>query len=471
MVRAVVLVWAVVSLDGIAVGDQCHLEEKVCFQGNIAMRNISHVSALEMCCNLCIGIGDQCAAWSVDYEKHVCHMFSSKPPEYNKDENCDAGLPSRPPPVLTPIPKGPTTLGPAPSPSNIKVQPLPSSLSAYKRYFEKYVPIFGIPILAESGMPDWMVEHAGHIMAQYLDYTADGRADNEMVLASMKERKAVLVMFVDPDSKAAEKAMDAVGDGGQDLNEDDIPSWVPRPPHTSVHHARVIYRSHIPRCSKAHRRFHHGALRDCKESGLGVPLMDDFDGSLEEILHLITEYGYARVYPSVFGSKKETWYSQIAVTMNDMVGDCGWAFNHTLKYPQCAGKFHYSDKTCDYECLVTEYTMWSLTSILGGQDGSHNNARKGRCKNIAREWEMCTKDLVKAEDPKVFAIFDIDGANQYKVPNKLPDGAYRPTAPPSAEAMALDAVYREVTHLDLGRHEPLLQLTPDSSEPDGLKWV
>lgn len=463
---AFALVFLTCGVDGVS--DRCYLEREVCFRGEVASLNISHVKSFERCCDLCIGSGNRCAAWTMDYARSVCHIFSSMPVGHKKDDRCDAGSPSSPAPGPAPSPPGPTPPGPAPAPSSIKVQPLPSSLSAYRKYFTKYVPVFGIPILAESGMPDWMVEHAGHIMAQYLDYTADGRVDNEDVLASMKERKAVLVMFVDPDSKASQKAMDAVGEGGQDLDQPDIPSWAPRPPNASVHRARVIYGSHIPRCSDAHRRFHHGAVQHC----LGAPLANDFDASLEEILHLITDNGYAAVYPSVFGTSKKTWYSQIAATMNDMVGDCGWAFNHTSKYPKCTGKFHYSDETCDYQCLVTEYTMWSLTSILGGQDGSHNDALKGRCKDVAREWEMCTKQLVAAEDPRAFAIFDVDGANQYKVPNKLPDGIYRPASPPAAEAMDLDAAYSGATHLDLGRHEPLVQLTagPDGSPRSGRKW-
>lgn len=373
--------------------------------------------------------------------------------------------------------------GPAHSPSNIKVQPLPSALSAYKKYFTKYVPIFGIPILAEAGVPDWMVEHAGHIMAQYLDYTADGTVDNSDIVGSMKKRKATLVMFVDPDSKAAHKAMDAVGAGGlgaQDLDKVDIPAWAPHPPNASVHRARVLYANRIPRCSDAHRRFHHGAVRECAMNGVGMPFAEDFDASLEEILHLITDNGYAAFYPDIFGVNSQEMQapyrpSQIAATMNDMVADCGWAFNHTLKYPKCKGKFHYSDATCAHSCLVTEHTMWSLTSILGGQDGSHNDALKSRCSDVANEWEMCTKALVKSFDPKVFAIFDVDGANQYKVPNKLPDGAYRPTSTPAAEAMALDPAYYGATHVDLGGQGPLLKLVADESSlelptVDKCKW-
>lgn len=330
----------------------------------------------------------------------------------------------------------------------IKVLPLPHSLARYKKYFSKYIPVFGVPILAEAGVPDWMVEHAGHIMAQYLDYTADGKVANEEVISSMLKQRATLVMFVDPDSSKAQKAADAVGDGGQDLDVVDIPPWAPHPPNaTSVHPARALYATRSPSpCSAAgaRRKRHHGAVRHCG----GPSNADDFDAALEEILHLITDHGYAKVYPEVFGTD-ERQHSKLAATMNAMVADCGWAFNHSFTYPTCSGRYHYGDETCEYSCLVTEYTMWSLTSVLGGQDGSHNDALQSRCKDIGNEWEMCSKAMLKRDNRVAFDIYDVDGANRYKVPSTLPDGVYKPRALPSAHAMALSPLYAEVTHMYL----------------------
>ena len=65
--------------------------------------------------------------------------------------------------------------------------------------------------------------------------------------------------------------------------------------------------------------------------------------------------------------------------MDHLIGDCGHAYDHTFKYPDCTGKFHYSDATCEYDCLVSEYEWWSLTTLLGGQDGTGAPSHRGVC--------------------------------------------------------------------------------------------
>jgi len=267
------------------------------------------------------------------------------------------------------------------------ILPLPTQYSFLHKFFTKYLNIFGVNIFAEEKVPDWMVKHAGNIMAQYLDFKGTGAPTNTRVVYSMLEVNASLVMFYNPDSMNAERAfraLDRHGMQGQDLDYVDIPDWVP--------HVKKV-----------------GA--------------DDFDASLEEILHLITDAGYSRVYPDQFATQHG---SALMNTMDEMIADCGWSFNNTFKYPHCKGKYHYSDETCDYSCLGTEYFMWSLTTLLGGQDGSHNDATASRCEDINDEWEMCTPELLKKYDPKVVELYGIDSTNPWLLPDKLPDGHYKP---------------------------------------------
>ena len=102
--------------------------------------------------------------------------------------------------------------------------------------------------------------------------------------------------------------------------------------------------------------------------------IDDFENSivglmsdepniayLEEILHLVTQVGYANAYPEVFGEFKG---SRISMAMDVARG--GYFETVPQIYPESSW-YHYYDKSCDYACMITEYFYWSLTSLLGSQ--------------------------------------------------------------------------------------------------------
>ena len=63
--------------------------------------------------------------------------------------------------------------------------------------------------------------------------------------------------------------------------------------------------------------------------------------------------------------------------------------------------------------MVTEYTYWALTSILGAQ--------KTRLNNIVQEWTLNTKDLVEHTDPAIFSILT---NSTYALATVLPDSDY-----------------------------------------------
>ncbi len=145
-----------------------------------------------------------------------------------------------------------------------------------------------------------------------------------------------------------------------------------------------------------------------------------YDGALEEILHPITQHGYANAYPEVFGEERG---STLAKCMDAARG--GY-FEQVPKggpksgYPAEAW-YHYTDETCDYGCMITEYIYWALTSILGTQDFP------GRHEALKVEWELNTKERVRTGDSKVYELLTDP---QYKLPTKAPDGNYRPSAFP-----------------------------------------
>ncbi len=84
------------------------------------------------------------------------------------------------------------------------------------------------------------------------------------------------------------------------------------------------------------------------------------------------------------------------------------------EYPEDAW-FTYYDKTCDYNCQITEYTYWALTSILGAQD------YPGRLDEIQHEWKLNTLEKVSTVDYTVYSILTNP---LYKLPTVLPDGNY-----------------------------------------------
>ena len=82
------------------------------------------------------------------------------------------------------------------------------------------------------------------------------------------------------------------------------------------------------------------------------------------------------------------------------------------QYPKHAW-YSYDDETCDYECMITEYIYWGMTSILGAQ--------KNRLDEIVQEWDLNTRDLVKNKDSLLFSLLTNP---KYRFPNILPDGRY-----------------------------------------------
>jgi len=134
-----------------------------------------------------------------------------------------------------------------------------------------------------------------------------------------------------------------------------------------------------------------------------------FDATIEEVLHLITHVGYAGVYPEVFG---EAIGSTLANAMDVARG--GQFETIPASYPDTAW-YTYTDETCNYSCMATEYAYWSLTSILGAQNFD------GRFDQIKNEWQLNTREKVQNKDP---AVYELLTNEQYALATILPDGNY-----------------------------------------------
>ena len=139
-----------------------------------------------------------------------------------------------------------------------------------------------------------------------------------------------------------------------------------------------------------------------------------FDAALEEVLHLISTAGYARVYPEAFD---ESAGSLLTAAMDLARG--GRFPSVPGSYPEAAW-YHYDDRTCDYRCMAVEYFYWALTTLLGGQGDPE------RCAEIRIEWEPCTPEALRSTDAAAHTLLTDP---QYKLPTRLPDGDYSPGGP------------------------------------------
>ena len=226
------------------------------------------------------------------------------------------------------------------------------------------IDVFGIGIYAADGVAESKLIHAAHVLAEYLDNDEDGVVDNQLVVDAIIGSKATVGLWKN------EGDLDVITEGQRrytmDLGDTETrPEW------------------HVNNQPTA------------------------FDASLEEILHSITQNGYALAYPEVFGEKIGT---SVADGMDVARG--GQFIDIPEQYPESAW-YSYQDSSCDYMCMITEYMYWGLSSILGAQDS--------RLDVIGQEWKLNTAELVETNDPTLYNLLTDD---QYKFPTHLPDGSY-----------------------------------------------
>lgn len=236
--------------------------------------------------------------------------------------------------------------------------------------FTKEVTVFGVTIWATESVTDEKLLHAGRVLAQYLDNDEDGIADVPAVVSELTARNATLVMF-----------------GTQSEAESFDPSVLP----STVTAVQDLYNS------ETNPDFNPNSANSY------------FDASLEEILHLISAHGYANAWPQVFGVE---YGSEIANAMDK--ARSGYYPEVPALYPEEAW-FTYYDTTCNYECQITEYLYWAITSNLGAQD------YPGRFEEINEEWKLNTPQLLQTTDQ---AVLNILNNSEYNIPTILPDGIY-----------------------------------------------
>jgi hypothetical protein len=242
------------------------------------------------------------------------------------------------------------------------------TLKSLGALFNKHEKVFGIRVFGTREVNRHKFDHAANILREYLDNDVDGKADSQKIVKALKSEKAVLTIFSDEDQREKflgkhERKFEKAGANIQTLWDTEI---ITTSDNTT-----------------------------------------QFDASLEEIFHLISDFGYSKVYPEEFGRKRDSLIGKI---MNNSRG--GYFKKVPSEYPEGA-YFTYDDKTCDYECQVTEYFYWGMTSLLGAQEAAE------RFEQIQDEWRLNTPAKVAEEDPE---LFDLLTNKKYSLPSVLPDG-------------------------------------------------
>lgn len=255
--------------------------------------------------------------------------------------------------------------------SHFTIETIPTDFPDFLQdNFTQYVNVFSINIVGTPKTDPNKLLHAAGVMAQYLDNNEDGEPDNPAVVQAMRDNNATLVMF------ATQREVTRVMLLGGNLPD----GWLLQDLYATETHP-------------------NGA-----ENGR-------FDASLEEVLHIITHAGYAYAYPDVFGEEAGTLVAEAMDVAR------GGHFT-TIPSPYPAGAWYtYDDTTCEYNCQITEYIYWALTSLLGGQNFP------GRGEEIAHEWQLNTPAKLQEQD---LLIYELLTNPTYHWPTQLPDGNYQP---------------------------------------------
>ncbi len=232
---------------------------------------------------------------------------------------------------------------------------------AINQFFPNQIKVYGVKIIGTENTPFKDIEKAAKILNQWLDNNGDGNPDDKLVIDKLIKNNAILVMGKSEND--LERSFDNLIDVLEDTNID---------------------------------------IDNFERALIGLISDEPNIAYLEEILHLVTQVGYANAYPEVFGEFKG---SRISEAMDVARG--GY-FKKTPKIYPKSSWYHYYDKSCDYACMITEYFYWSLTSLLGAQINRYDE--------ISEEWELNTPSKMTKDE----LIMKILQDERYQIPKRLP---------------------------------------------------
>ena len=233
--------------------------------------------------------------------------------------------------------------------------------NAINKFFPIKIEVYGVKIIGTEATPRKDIKKATKVLKQWLDNNGDNKPDNSLVVDELIKNNAILAMGKTEND--LENSFDNLIDF---LEESDVD------------------------------------VDNFERSLIGLISDEPNIAYMEEILHLVTQVGYANAYPEVFGEFKG---SRISKAMDIARGGF---FKITPKVYPDNSWYHYYDKSCDYSCMITEYFYWSLTSLLGAQVNRYDE--------ILEEWELNTPKKMERDKLMIELLQD----KKYQIPDRLP---------------------------------------------------
>jgi len=151
----------------------------------------------------------------------------------------------------------------------LSIESIPEYADPAFEVFTQYIDVFGVGVYATSDIPENKVFHAAGVMAQYLDNDEDGLPDDPEVVRALQAKNAAIYIFPRPDSRA----------------EDDFNDTIEELLYSGEIVVQPLY---------GEETFPDGMARG------------EFDPTLEEIFHIISNSGYAYAYPEIFDEEPGT---------------------------------------------------------------------------------------------------------------------------------------------------------------------
>ena len=210
--------------------------------------------------------------------------------------------------------------------------------------FNSFIDVFGIYVMGIPKISKSYLQHTANVLAQYLDNNADGKVDDEKVIAYLAKNGYV------------------------------FPVWT-----TSVREKFWEQAAGTP-CEDGVKMAASMYYPDDQWAIGGIELTKKWDTNLEEVWHLVTA-GFYAVYPKDFSDTPSSGSTLVRV-MDKARG--GKFQEPPSRYPSHAW---YTNEEGPYEGQAHEYIYWALMSNFNAL-----SAVPGRCQQVQPEWKICTKN-------------------------------------------------------------------------------